>query len=366
LIGASPPTRLLAGIALVAAPLALAACQDQTAPQAAKPDRPVLVERVAFVPRHLERSFVATIRPRIESDLGFRVAGKVAQRLVGVGDRVKVGQPLATLDETDLRLQREQAEAELRAATAALANAEAELKRVQTLNTQGWSTTATLDRQRALTEDARSRLLRAERAVSLAENSFSYATLTADADGVVTATLVEPGQVVASGQGAIRLARLADPDAVIAVPETLVEAVRTGRASVSLWSHPDHRYRARLRELSPSADPTTRTYLARFTVEGAGTEMQLGMTATLKLSEGGDEQVARLPLSALANEGQGPSVFVVDADGRLVRRPVTVAGYEAREVLIASGLEPGDQVVTLGVQKLDPGQRVRVVQGLQF
>lgn len=343
----------------------LAACQDKPQ-EAAKPDRPVMVQTIAFEPRTPERTFVATIRPRIESDLAFRVTGKVARRLVNVGDRVKAGDALAALDPADLRLQQEQAEAEIRAAHAALGQAEAELKRITTLIREGWSTASGLDRQKAATEEARGRVDRAERALSLAQNALSYATLAADSDGVVTAAQIEPGQVVTAGQPAIRLARLAEKEAVIAVPEAQIAPVRAGTATITLWSDPDRLYAGRLRELSPSADPTTRTYLARFSMPEADERVELGMTATVAVGSPANDKVARLPLSALFNQGKGPSVWVVDVDGRPVLRPVTVEAYESKDVLIGRGLAEGDKVVTLGVQKLDPGQRVRIVQALQF
>ena len=345
---------------------ALTACQDKTTEAKPAPKRPVLVTRVAFAPHVPERSFVGTIRPRVESDLGFRVAGKVARRLVQVGDRVKAGQALATLDEADLRLQQEQADAEIRAAGAALAQAEAELKRIATLRSEGWSTASGHDRQKAAAEEARGRLIRGERALSLARNALSYATLVADADGVVTATQVEPGQVVTIGQAAVRLARTGEKDAVVAIPEILVGQVREGAASVALWSDPDRRLPARLRELSPSADAATRTYLARYALTEAGDAAQLGMTATVTIGAPADARVARLPLSALYNDGAGPAVWRVASDGQLVLSPVTVAAYEARDVLIASGVDEGAPVVSLGVQKLDPGQKVRVVEALRF
>ena len=350
-------------IALV---LALAACQDKTAQQAPPPDRPVLVQVARFEPRAAERTFVATIRPRVESDLGFRVAGKVARRLVNVGDAVRTGAPLAVLDETDLRLQAEQAEAESRAATAALAQADAELRRITTLRGDGWSTASAYDRQKAAAEEARGRVARAERALALAANALSYATLAADADGVVTATQIEPGQVLTAGQAAIRIARQAEKEALVAVPEAQIAQVQSGAARLSLWSNPDKTYEARLRELSPSADPTTRTYLARFALPSAGPDVQLGMTATLVVGQEGGGKVARLPLSALYNQGSGPALWVIDVDGRPALRSVTVAAYEARDVLIAAGIQEGDRVVTLGVQKLDAAQRVRIVQALQF
>jgi RND family efflux transporter MFP subunit len=354
---------LLPSLALT---LALAACQDRTAQEVPKPERPVLVQVARFEPRAPERTFVATIRPRVESDLGFRVAGKVARRLVNVGDVVRAGAPLAVLDETDLRLQLEQAEAESRAASAALAQAEAELKRITTLRSDGWSTASAHDRQKAAAEEARGRVARAERALALAANALSYATLAADADGVVTTVQIEPGQVVAAGQAAIRLARQVEKEALVAVPEAQIAQVRAGAAKLSLWSNPDKTYEARLREFSPSADPATRTYLARFALPEAGPEVQLGMTATLAVGQTGGGTVARLPLSALYNQGSGPALWVIDVDGRPALRPVQVAAYEARDVLVASGIKEGDRIVTLGVQKLDAAQRVRVVQALQF
>jgi RND family efflux transporter MFP subunit len=357
------PSRAFLAVLLL--PVALAACQDEPKP-VAKADRPVLTETVAFEARTPERTFVATVRPRIESDLGFRVPGKVSRRLVNVGETVKAGQPLAVLDETDLGLQREQAEAEFRAAGAALSQAEAELRRINTLRGEGWSTASGYDRQKAATEEARSRLSRAERALSLAQNAFAYATLRADSDGVVTAAQIEPGQVVTAGQAAMRLARLSEKEAVIAVPEAQIAAIREGRAWVTLWSDHNRRYDAALRELSPSADPATRTYLARFSLPAADEAVQLGMSATLTVADGQGARVARLPLSALYNGGQGPAVWVIDVNGRPVLRPVTVASYEARHVIVSGGLSEGERVVTLGVQKLDAGQRVRVVDALQF
>jgi RND family efflux transporter MFP subunit len=326
----------------------------------------VLTSRVAYEQMSPSRGFVATVRPRVESDLGFRVGGKIAGRLVNVGDTVKLGQPLAVLDTVDLRLQREQAEAERGAARAALASAEAELARVRALRGGGWSTPAALDRQQAATEEASGRLVRAERALSLAGNALNYATLASDAPGVVTATLVEPGQVVTPGQPAIRVARLTEKEAVVAVPEASVGRLRTSTASVVLWSQPDRPYRATLRELSPAADPTTRTYQARYTIEGADDAVQFGMTATVTLTDPADQRIARLPLSALFNQGAGPAVWVVGPDGRPALREVSVLRYEGREVLVSTGVSEGDEVVTLGVQKLEPTRPVRVVRNLQF
>src|SRR6267378_1417571 len=301
-------SKLLAGLMLALVAIALAGCNEVFAEKAAT-SRPVLISTVHFEPESPERSFVGTIKPRIESDMGFRVPGKVAKRLVEVGQTVDIGQPLATLDEVDLKLQAEQAVAEFTAATGVLAQASAAEQRAKDLRAKGWTTDAQMDQARAAADEARARLNRAERSVDLTKNSLSYATLEADARGVVTATLIEPGQVVASGQTAIRVARFAEKEAVVAIPETLVGRAKSGTASVTLWSEPGKTYAAKLREIAPAADPATRTYLAKFSLPEAGDTVSLGMTATLTLCDGASQRVARLPLSALFSQGSNPSLY---------------------------------------------------------
>ncbi len=358
-------SRLLAGLSLAAVAIALAGCNDSVA-EKAPPSRPVLVATVHYEADSPERSFVGTIKPRIEADMGFRVSGKVARRLVDVGQTVDVGQPLATLDEVDLKLQAEQAEAESRAATGVLAQAAAAEQRAKDLRAKGWATDAQLDQAKATADEARARLNRAERSVELTRNSLSYATLVADSRGVVTATLVDPGQVVAAGQAAIRVARFAEKEAVVAIPETLVGRAKDGVATVTLWSEPNRKYAARLREIAPSADPATRTYLAKFSLPEAGDNVELGMTATLTLADPQTERVARLPLSSLYSQGGDPSLYVVDDKGDVTLRPVAVKSYETNNVVITGGVEEGAKIVVLGVQKLDRTQKVRVVSSLSF
>src|SRR6059058_2465326 len=318
--------RLLAGVSLAFIAVALAGCNELAAEKVA-PSRPVLVATVHYEAESPERSFVGTIKPRIETDMGFRVPGKVAKRLVEVGQTVDVGQPLATLDEVDLKLQAEQADAELHAATGVLAQAAAAEQRAKDLRAKGWTTDAQMDQAKAAGDEARARLNRAQRSVELTNNSLSYATLVADTRGVVTATLIDAGQVVASGQTAIRVARFAEKEAVVAIPETLVGRAKDGVASVSLWSEPNRKYEAKLREISPSADPATRTYLAKFSLPGAGDNVELGMTATLTLCDQKTARVARLPLSALYSAGDKPSFYVVDDAGDVSLKPVTVKSY---------------------------------------
>ncbi|MBR0693881.1 efflux RND transporter periplasmic adaptor subunit [Bradyrhizobium lablabi] len=357
--------KLFMGAALAFSVIALTGCNEMAA-EKVDPGRPVLVATVHYEAETPERSFVGTIKPRIEADMGFRVAGKVARRLVEVGQTVDIGQPLATLDEVDLKLQAEQAEAEFRAATGVLAQAGAAEQRAMDLKGKGWTTDAQLDSAKAAADEARARLNRAERSVELTRNSLSYATLVADTRGVVTATMIEPGQVVAAGQAAIRVARLGEKEAVVAIPETLLNRARSGVATVTLWTDAKKTYAAKLREVAPSADPATRTYLAKFSLPDAGDDVSLGMTATLTLADAATERVAKLPLSALYSQGGDPSLYIVDDKGEVALKPVKVKGYESNCVVIAGGVDEGAQAVALGVQKIDPSQKVRVVSSLSF
>jgi RND family efflux transporter MFP subunit len=329
-------------------------------------DRPVLAAPVRYAAITETRSLAATIKPRVESDLGFRVAGKVARRLVQNGDVVRKGQALLVLDTNDLQLQLEQAQAEVRAATTTLAQAEADEKRATTLEQKGFQTQANLDKARAAAAEASGRLIRGQRQVELATNALNYATLEADADGIITATPVEPGQVVLSGQAAVRLAHTGELEALIAVSETFVERARAATGTMTLWSLPDRKYDLKLRELSPAADSATRTYAARYTIVNADDAVRLGMSATVSLTQGKNERAARLPLTAVFNHGRGSSVWVVSDAGRLTARAVNIARYEGQDVLIASGVNEGENVVTLGVEKLDEGVVVRPTQSLSF
>lgn len=351
----------------VAPLLALAGCDGAAKTVADTPARPVLASTIHYENLRPDRSFVGVIRPRIETDLGFRVGGKVAQRFVEVGQWIEPGQKIAALDETDLRLQAEQAQAEERAATGALAQAGAAETRAKALHAKGWATDALTDQAKAAADEARARLLRAQRSVELTQNALNYAILRAETRGIVTVTLIEPGQVVASGQTAIKAAQAGEKEVVVSLPESFVDKARHDVARVSLWSAPDKTYAATLRELSPAADPATRTFLAKFTLAGVADNALLGMTATLTLSDAANERVARAPLSALFSQGSGPSVFVVEgASGALKLQPIVVKAYEADDVLISGGVEEGAEIVTLGVQKLDPASKVRVVSSLSF
>ena len=204
----------------------LAACNDLAQSADAKPERPVQVQKVAFEPSDVNREFVGVVRARYETDLGFRVAGKIIARAVNVGDRVHAGDVVARVDAEDFKLQVESARAELSAAMSSVAQTAADELRFRTLRERGYAAVADYDRKKTAKDEADGRLERAQRALDLARNQNTYSELKADADGVITATMAEPGQVVAIGQGVVRLAHRGEKEAVVALPETWLGEAR--------------------------------------------------------------------------------------------------------------------------------------------
>lgn len=356
---------LVATLGLAGAGWALAGKPKEEPAKQASADtlaRAVQVIPAAFEAAHQPRVMVGTLRARVESDRSFRVAGKIASRQAEAGTRVKAGDVLARIDETDLRLSREAAEAELAAARSSERQARLEYDRIGELRAKGWSTEQARDRQKAALDEASGRVKRAERQVELAQNSQSYTELKAEEDGTVIAVMAEAGQVVAAGQPVFRIAQDGDREALVAIPEQDLPLAREATASVTLWSEPGRAYPARLRELSPNADSATRTFLARYTVSGLAPDAPLGMTATLELSRRDVARVMRLPLSAVLNQGSGNEVFVLDkTNGTLTRRTVKVTSFDAESAYVADGLNEGDLVVTLGVHTLREGLKARAV-----
>ena len=355
------PTSLLT---VILAGASLAACNPAKQASEAAPPRPVLAVSVHYAPRERAQALPGVVKARVESELSFRVGGRLERRLVDAGAFVHRGDALALLDKTDLQLQLEQAEAERAAALSAVSQAGAEEARIVTLARQGWAAGSDLDKTRSVADQARASLDKAERAVSLARNALGYSTLEADADGVISATEAEPGQVVAAGAPVVRLAHTDVKEAAVAIPETVVDHVRNAHARVAFWALPGVATPAVLRELAPNADPQTRTYAARFSLPEAPAQARLGMSVTVSLAQDA-EPYARVPIGAVFNEGAGPQVWVVDpASGALTRTSVTVPSFDAESAYIASGVEEGARIVALGVHKLDAGQKVRIVENL--
>lgn len=320
----------------------------------------VMVKTARFGAAPDQHRLSGIVAARTETDLGFRVGGKVVERSVSTGDRVRAGEVVARLDDTDLRLQLEASEAGLAAARIALDKAEANLSRVSRLQSEGWASNEASDSETVTVEEARARLLQAERAAELARNALDYATLRADGDGIVTDTMAEAGQVLTAGQPVIRIARAGVRDAVVAIPEAMVRGIAGARARVELWSEPGAWLDAELRELSPVADGATRTFEARFALPGSE-ELELGMSVTVALATTGAAEAAVVPLSALFDPGTGPLVWVVGSDGRLEARPVHIDGYEGAGARVVDGIADGDRVVVLGAHKLEAGEPVRAV-----
>ncbi|MDB5309591.1 MAG: efflux transporter periplasmic adaptor subunit [Gemmataceae bacterium] len=311
-----------------------------------------------------EQTYTGIVRARYETDLAFRVGAKIVSRHVEVGQRVAAGTVLFRLDPTDYRLAVKAAEADLTAAEAEVVQSTAEYDRQQRAHRTGAGSSSDLDRARSALDGAGGRRDRAKEALTLARNRLSYCDLAADADGVIMTLPAEAGQVVAEGQVVARLARDGEREAVVSLPENQAGTAQSARTSVTLWSAPGESYPAVLRELSPTADPVTRTYQARFTVRNPGPKLVLGMTATVHLAPADAAPGYVLPLSSLLRQGDRPAVWVLDrATGGLTLAPVEVREYRHETMVLSGGVKPGQWVVTAGVQKLDPGVTVRAWEG---
>lgn len=306
--------------------------------------------------------FSGDVRPRYESRLGFRVGGKIVERRVDVGANVKDGQVLMRLDPQDLRLAEAQARATLRAAETERDLAQADYKRHQNLRAQNFVSQAVLDAKQAALRAAQANVDAARAGFRGQSNQAGYANLESDADGVVTAVDAEVGQVVAAGAPVVRVARTDEKEVVIGIPEDRVEALRqASNVNVRLWAKRAEAIPGKIREVSPVADPATRTYTVKVSIP-ARADIRLGMTATVEMTTGGGSNAAalRVPLSALVQDKGVTSVWVVDK-GVVQMRKVEVAGQSGNDILLSGGVQPGQTVVTAGVHLLKPGQKVRIL-----
>lgn len=310
--------------------------------------------------------YAGEVRARTESRLGFRVGGKMLRRAVDLGDAVKAGQVLAQLDPQDLRLGQDAARAVVAVAQASFDQNAADFKRYKDLHDQGFIGAAELERRESALKTARAQLDQAKAQSGVQGNQAAYATLVADASGVVTGIDAEPGMVVAAGAPILRLAHDGPRDLVFSVPEDKVGLVKAmasqpGAFRVKLWGASAAPLPATLREISASADPATRTFLVKVDIGGgAATGVRLGQTAAVELALPPTAGVMKLPLSALREEQGLSAVWLVDPASMTVRsQAVQVAGADGNDAVIAGGLAPGQIVVTAGVHVLSPGQKVR-------
>ncbi len=301
------------------------------------------------------RRFSGVVAARVQSNLGFRVNGKVIERLVDVGQPVKRGQPLMKLDTVDLELAITMRRAELNAARARSVQAIAEEARQAGLIRTGATSQQLFDNSKAAADTAAAQVELAEAALRTAENSGGYATLYADADGTVVETLAEPGQVVAAGETVVRLAHAGVREASVYLPETVRPG--TGSVAVARIYGGNSTITAHLRQLSEAADPVTRTFEARYTLEGDS--IPLGATVSIEL-DGHAEEVS-VPIGALTDRGSGPGVWVLAPGGTAVSfRPVRVEKMGAEDALLRGGVKAGETIVALGAHLLSDGEAVRV------
>ena len=352
-------TSLITRFSVIAMAMLLAACSEK--PPVVEDIRPVRAIQIAAAGAETVLELAGEIQPRYESRLGFRVSGKVIARQVEIGSVVKRGQVLMQIDPRDLQLSQSQANASVNAAASNLSLAKAEYERYRELRQKNFVSQAVLDAKEASYKSALANHEQSNAALNIATNQNSYANLIADADGVVTALQAEAGQVVAAGTPVVQLARTGEKEARISIPEDQVELVRQVKEmKVRIWANQSLVLRGQLRELSPVADPATRTYTAKISIPNAPPEVRLGMTATVSFITKADKNLIRLPLTALLNDKNQTSIWVIE-NGVVRSVPVQVGGVMGNEVVIASGVNAGQMIVTAGVNTLRSGQKVKVL-----
>ena len=352
---------LTAGLALLTFVATLPGC-NSAADTVAQDVRPVKAATVKFDMPGLSARYPGTVEPRHASDIAFQVGGRVARRLVDIGSTVAPGTPLALLDDEDLRLALRSAEAQVSAARADAVQAGMDMDRYEQIKNSPAFSQSVYDKRLSMLKMADARLREAESHLKLKQNQLAYATVTADQLGIVTAVNVEAGQVVAPGQTVFTIAGVNDLEIQVNIPERRLADLKIGQATVGLWSRPGERFAATLREVAASADPITRTYAVRYVVDDMPGDLQIGMSATVALDTPGTVRVAEVPLSAVFQDRDVPTVWVVAADGTtLIRTPVTVSAFRTTSALVSGGIKDGDLIVTAGVHRLDENQRVRVL-----
>ena len=350
--------RPLAALAMPLCALLLAACSKEV--PKIEDVRPVRAALLVEGTNTASAGFSGEVRPRIESRLGFRVAGKITRRAVDVGAAVRKGDVLMQLDPQDLKLAAAGAQASLRAAETSRDLAGADYKRYQELRAKNFVSQSVLDAKRAALRAAQAEADAAQAAFHAQSNQAGYASLVADVDGVVTGIDAEVGQVVTAGMPVVRVARTEEMDVVIGIPEDRVGDLRkAGSVTVRMWAMPGVDIPGRVREVSPVADAATRTYTAKVAIPpSAG--VRLGMTATVQIASKNGGAGLRAPLTALHHQKGVTSVWLVE-NGAVRLAPVQVVGQLGNDVLLGAGVRPGQTVVTAGVNLLRNGQKVRIL-----
>ena len=345
---------------ILSSALLLAACSPPPPP--AEPIRAVRVITVGEQAQGWSIDYAGEVRPRTESRLSFRVGGKMVSRPVDVGDSVKAGQVLASLDPQDMRLSQEAAKSGLEAARVNAEQAAADLKRFKELREQGFISAAELDRRDSTFKAAQAQFEQARAQAGMQSNQARYTTLVADMSGVVTAVEAEPGAVLSLGATVLRVAQDGPRDVVFGVPEQHADQLRAlegkpGVLQVKVWGAGDAVVPATVREVAAAADPATRTFAVKADVGRA--PVRLGQTATVSLAVPAAPGAFRLPLAAVFEQQGKAHVWLLDKASMTVRAaPIQVGGAEGNWVLVAAGLSAGQQIVSAGAHTLTAGQKV--------
>ena len=340
-------------LVIVAAALAAGCAKPETKQESLRPVRTAVVAQSGADLWVLS----GDVRPRYETRLSFRLPGQMLARKVEVGQRVQAGQTVAVLDGRDARLAESSARAALAQAASQATLAQADLKRFTELRARNFISQAEYDRREAQARQATEQVAAARAQASQAANQVGYTVLAAPHAGVITALEAEAGQVLTAGQTVARLARTDELEIAVSVPEHRLEAFQKANTyEIRMWSAPDKIYRGRLRELSPVADPASRTYAARISVQQEDGALAIGMTAELRVRSSG-EAVAQVPLSALFHRDGRPAVWIVEND-RVRLQQVATGEVQGNAVAVTAGLQAGQRIVTAGVNRLTDGQRV--------
>ncbi len=362
--------RLVAGsIAVLACGGALVWHGSRSEASNTKPAAPEtkLVKAIAVAPTSNADTRVAIgeIKPRLESDLGFRVSGKLIQRVAEIGATVKKGEVLARVDDQDYRNRLASAEADVAAAEAVLVEASAAEARISALLAKGFTTRANHDATLKNLRSAQAKLKSANIAFAMAKDQLGYTALHAEFDGIVTAVSAEVGQSVNVGQMVVRVADPNSRDAVFSIAEAVFSqphGAKPPQVTVALLSNPAISTIGTVREIAPMADAATRTFQVKVSLENAPDEMRFGSSVAGRV-DAASKPVVVLPGSALFDKDGQPAVWVVSASSAVELQPVTVARYETDRVIVSNGLAKGDLVVTAGVNRLREHEKVRIVEG---
>lgn len=315
--------------------------------------------------RGASHGFTGTLQPRYQAAVGFRVAGKLSERLVEVGQRVRKGQTLFRLDPEDLDLQWRVAESDQISAQSLLKQASAEERRLAQLRSTGSVSQSEYDLGLATRDVAKARVDASDRRLALATNQRTYCDLVADEDGLITSIQAETGQVVNVGQPVLQMMKTDELEAIVSLPENIVAAVKGLQPRATFWSHPGLVLRAELRELSPMADPMSRTYDARFRLLESAPDLAIGMTVSIRLYQPEGSGIV-VPLTSIASRDSQPIVWRIQSDtGRVEAVAIELVQYRNDSVVVHGSLQSGDRIVSAGVQRIDEKSTVRVWESKQ-